>query len=119
GTATLTAPYTCTTNGVITVSGVSGGTAPYTYSLDGINFQPGLTFSGLTNGTYAVTIRDAVGCIFITAPITIDPLNPPTDLSFSSTPLTCPTNVSTVTLTTTGGIGALQYQIIAPGASTT
>ncbi|WP_100611461.1 T9SS type B sorting domain-containing protein [Confluentibacter lentus] len=119
GTATLTTPYTCTTNGVITVSGVSGGTAPYTYSINGITFQPGLTFSGLTNGTYTVTIRDAVGCTFITAPITIAPLNPPTDLSFASTPLTCPTNVSTVTLTATGGIGTLRYQIIAPGASTT
>ena len=28
GTATLTTPYTCTTNGIITVSGVSGGTGP-------------------------------------------------------------------------------------------
>ena len=120
GTATLTTPYTCITDGVITVSGVSGGTAPYTYSLDGLTFQAGTTFSGLTNGTYTVTIQDANNCTFITAPITIDALNPPTDLDFSSTALSCPTLVSDVTITsTTGGTPSLEYQIIAPAASAT
>ncbi len=119
GTATLTTPYTCITNGVITVSGVSGGTAPYTYSIDGINFQTGLIFNGLTNGTYNVTIRDAGGCTFLTAPITIDPLNPLTDLTFSNTPLSCPAITSDVTLTATGGTLPLQYQIILPAASAT
>ena len=119
GTATLTTPYTCTTDGVITVSGVSGGTAPYAYSIDGINFQPGFTFSGLTDGIYTITIRDANNCTFLTAPITIDPLDPPTDLAFSNTPLTCPAITSDVTLTTTGGTTPLEYQIIAPAVSAT
>ncbi|WP_445737952.1 T9SS type B sorting domain-containing protein [Mariniflexile sp.] len=120
GTATLTTPYTCTSNGVITASGVSGGTAPYTYSVDGLNFQPGLTFSGLTNGTYTVTIKDANGCTLTVAPITIAPLDPPTDLTFSNTALSCPANNSTVTISsTTGGTLPLQYQITAPAASVT
>jgi gliding motility-associated-like protein len=120
GTATLTTPYTCTTNGAITVSGVSGGTPPYSYSIDGVNFQTGTTFSGLTDGTYTITIQDANGCTFSANQITIDPLNPPTDLMFSNSPLTCPSNTSTVTITgTTGGIGTLEYQIIAPASSAT
>ena len=119
GTATLTAPYTCTSNGVITVSGVSGGTAPYTYSIDGVNYQSGLTFSGLVNGTYTVTIKDALDCSNITTPITINSLNFPTDLSFSSTTLSCPSITSNVTLTATGGVGTLEYQIIAPAALAT
>ncbi len=120
GTATLTTPYTCTSTGTITVSGVSGGTAPYSYSINGVTFQPGLTFSGLTNGTYTITIRDANSCTFNTNSINIAPLTPPTDLTFSSSALTCPTNTSTVTITgTTGGFGALQYQIIAPAGSAT
>jgi gliding motility-associated-like protein len=120
GTATLTAPYTCTTNGTITVSGVTGGTPPYLYSIDGFTFQSGNTFTGLTDGTYNITIQDASGCTFIAAPITIDPLNPPTDLTFSNTPLSCPSLTSDVTITgTTGGVSPLEYQIIAPAASAT
>ncbi len=119
-TSTLTTPYTCITTGTITVSGVSGGTAPYTYSINGVTFQPGLTFSGLTNGLYTVTVRDANGCTFNTNAINIAPLTPPTDLTFSSSALTCPTNTSTVTITgTTGGFGALEYQIIAPAGAVT
>ncbi|GGK31884.1 T9SS C-terminal target domain-containing protein [Yeosuana aromativorans] len=119
GTATLTAPYTCSTNGTIDVSGVSGGNPPYEYSLDGLNFQVGTSFTGLTNGTYTVTIRDASGCTFATAPITIDPLNPPTDLTFSN-PITCSASTSSITITgTTGGTGTLEYQIVAPAASST
>ena len=120
GTATLTTPYTCITNGTITVSGVSGGNGPYTYSIDGVTFQAGNTFSGLTNGNYTVTIKDSNNCTINTNSISIAPLNPPTDLSFSNSALTCPTNVSTVTITgTTGGVGTLEYRIVAPAGSVT
>ncbi|MFD2725839.1 T9SS type B sorting domain-containing protein [Hyunsoonleella rubra] len=119
GTVALTAPYSCTSTGVITVSGVTGGTAPYEYSIDGVNYQTATTFTGLTNGTYTVTIRDANICTFVAAPIIIDALNPQTDLGFSSTPITCPANTSDVALTATGGTSPLEYRIIAPsGAST-
>ncbi|WP_299554314.1 T9SS type B sorting domain-containing protein [Seonamhaeicola sp.] len=119
GTATVTTPYTCTTNGVVTVSGVTGGTSPYMYSIDGINYQSGTTFTGLTDGTYTVSIRDASNCTFITVPVTIDPLDPPTDLDFSHTTLSCPANTTTVTVNATGGIAPLEYQIIAPASAVT
>ncbi len=120
GTATLTAPYTCTTDGTITVTGVSGGLAPYMYSIDGANYQAGNTFTGLTTGTYTITIQDASGCTFIANSITIDQIDPPTDLSFDNSPISCPSNTTTVTITgVTGGTGVLEYQIIAPAASTT
>ncbi|MEW4924105.1 T9SS type B sorting domain-containing protein [Algibacter sp. 2305UL17-15] len=118
GTVTLTTPYTCATNGVITVSGVTGQ-PPFGYSIDGVNFQSGNTFTGLAEGTYTVTVRDANVCTFVAAPITIDALDPPTDLDFNSTPISCPSNTSDVTLTATGGLSPLEYQIIAPlGAAT-
>jgi gliding motility-associated-like protein len=49
-----------TQNGSITAT-AANGTPPYQYSLDGTNFQPGNTFSGLTPGVYTVTIEDARG----------------------------------------------------------
>ncbi|MEY8848989.1 T9SS type B sorting domain-containing protein [Psychroserpens sp. XS_ASV72] len=115
GTAELSADYTCSSNATITVTGVTGGDAPYEYSIDGVNFQTGNSFSGLTAGTYTITIRDANSCTSITNDITIEPLNPPTDLEFSNSPVTCPSNTADVTITsTTGGTGTLEYQIIAP-----
>ncbi len=119
GTVALTSPYTCISDGVITVSGVTGGTSPYQYSIDGVNFQPGTTFTGLTDGTYTVTVRDANVCTFVAAPITVATLNPPTDLDFSGTPITCPSNTSDITLTATGGLSPLEYQITAPSGSAT
>jgi gliding motility-associated-like protein len=47
-------------NGKITAV-ASQGTAPYSYSLDGIIFQPGNSFSGLAPATYLVSIKDANG----------------------------------------------------------
>jgi len=120
GTATLTTPYTCLTNGEITVSSVSGGTVPYQYSIDGVTFQAGNTFSGLTDGSYTITIRDANSCTFINAPVIIDALNPPTDIEFSNTPLSCPSITSDVTITSSiGGVLPLEYQIIAPAPAVT
>lgn len=51
----------CTSNsGALTVSPV-GGLAPYTYTWS--NGQSTATASGLTAGTYAVTVTDANGCV--------------------------------------------------------
>lgn len=42
--------------------GASGGTAPYQYSLDGVNFQSSPIFSALAPNTYTATIVDAHLC---------------------------------------------------------
>jgi len=41
----------------------SGGTPPYDYSLDGINFQSSGSFTGLGADTYNITLRDDAGCM--------------------------------------------------------
>ncbi len=53
----------CTTpaNGGIAVS-VTGGTGPYTYSLNGGAFQSSNLFTGLIANTYSITVKDANGC---------------------------------------------------------
>ena len=120
GTAELTSPYGCISNGTITVTGVTGGTAQYDYSIDGVTFQASNVFTGLTQGTYTVIVRDANICTFITNDITIGPLNPPTDMDIVNSPVICPSLTSSLTVTSvTGGTGVLEYQIIAPATATT
>ncbi|WP_299274441.1 T9SS type B sorting domain-containing protein [uncultured Psychroserpens sp.] len=120
GTAELTTDYTCNSDATITVTGVTGGAPPYTYSIDGVNFQSNNVFTGLTAGTYTISVQDTNSCTAVINDITIEPLNPPTDLMFDNSPITCPSNTTTVTITgTTGGTGVLEYQIIAPAANAT
>ncbi|QXP74030.1 T9SS type B sorting domain-containing protein [Tenacibaculum sp. AHE15PA] len=83
GTAAQSQDYTCAQLGEITVENVTGGTAPYTYTLsdgttstafttDTVTFD--YTFEDLTDGTYTITITDANSCSLALAPITISPL---------------------------------------------
>ena len=48
--------------GVISVIG-SGGTPPFEYTIDGVNFQSEPSFAGLPAGNYELGVRDAEGCI--------------------------------------------------------
>jgi hypothetical protein len=56
---------TCAANdGSIVVNSVSGGTAPYQYSIDnGTTLQASNTFSGLSVASYALVTKDVNGCI--------------------------------------------------------
>ncbi|WP_340064111.1 hypothetical protein, partial [Ascidiimonas aurantiaca] len=116
-TAVIDTPYTCLVNGAITIAGgtASGGTGTFEYSIDGVNFQPSPLFSNLTDGTYTITVRDIPnGCIFVTNPVTLDPLNPPTDLTFAAAPVQCPALTTDVTVTVVDGNAPFTYEIIAP-----
>src|SRR5207247_2220197 len=55
--------------GSVTVAG-SGGTSPYTYSIDGVHFGGSGTFNNLAAGSYTVTVKDANGCT-TAQPVTI------------------------------------------------
>ena len=51
---------TCTSlNGGSIIANTSGGIAPYTYSINGGAFQTSNSFTGLAQGTYTITIKDA------------------------------------------------------------
>ncbi|MCK0158104.1 T9SS type B sorting domain-containing protein [Cellulophaga sp. F20128] len=122
GTAVLTQDYTCLQEATIEAQNVIGGEAPYSYSIDGVNFvgpaAGAETFANLTNGTYSITIRDANLCTFVTNEITIAPLNEPTDLNFTATAPNCPTQTSDVTVTVANGTAPFNFTIIAPTAIT-
>ncbi|MEP5429583.1 MAG: hypothetical protein ABJP86_10605, partial [Flavobacteriaceae bacterium] len=119
GDAVLIQDYTCLQDGIIEAQNVSGGTAPYEYSIDGLNFSSVVgaeTFSNLINGTYTITIRDANNCTFATNTITLDPLNLPSDLTFVATTPNCPALTSDVTVTVVDGNAPFTFEITAPSA---
>jgi gliding motility-associated-like protein/uncharacterized repeat protein (TIGR01451 family) len=119
GTLALIQEYTCTQNAVVQIQNPAGGIPPYEYSIDGINFVSGLgsdTFGNLTPGTYNGTIRDTNGCLFLTNAIVIDPLTPPSDLSFTATTPTCPTQEADIEVTVTDGEAPFVFEIISPSA---
>ena len=57
-------------DGTVTVQ-LTGGLPPYSYSINGVQFVPASTFTGLASGNYVVTLRDSKGCTdFVTVTIT-------------------------------------------------
>ena len=68
----------------------SKGIAPFTYSINGMDFYSSNVFSGLAAGTYTVTLKDANGCTD-TYPLTIDEPDA-LDYTLEPTPITCPVN---------------------------
>jgi gliding motility-associated-like protein len=58
------------TAGTITVT-ITGGVGPFTYSLDGTNFQASNQFTGVTRGDKTVTIREGICGKTITRTITV------------------------------------------------
>lgn len=114
GQSQLVQQKTCIVNGTIQAINVTGGTLPYSYSINGTTFQSSNVFSNLNTGTYTIIIKDANNCLYQTLPIEITPAIAPTDLITSSTALTCPTLTSNVTATVVGGTAPFTFQIIAP-----
>ncbi|HRI24249.1 MAG TPA: SprB repeat-containing protein, partial [Ferruginibacter sp.] len=109
GVSTSQTNATCGNNtGSITITG-SAGTSPYTYSIDGTNFQPSGIFTGLAAGIYIAYVKDANGCQN-TDTVIVTNTNGPL-LSFTQTNAICGSNVGTVTASAAGGTAPYQYSI--------
>jgi len=99
------------TDGVITVS-AQGGTGAYTYSLNGAPAQGSNVFSGLSSGSYTVTVRDANNCSTTTNAVII--INPPllTASVVGSFQVSCfNATDGVITVTAQGGTGAYTYSL--------
>ncbi|WP_338647768.1 PKD-like domain-containing protein [Flavobacterium sp. KS-LB2] len=95
-------------NGNTTVS-VNGGTSPYTYYWNTNPIQTSATATGLTAGTYNVTVTDANGCVD-SSPVTItEPVGMYATIS-AQTDVFCSGNSSgTATVSINGGTAPYGY----------
>jgi gliding motility-associated-like protein len=118
GTATADSIPSCLNEngGQITISGVSGGSAPYEYSL-GAGFSTTTVYTNLGVGTYTPQIRDANGCVQSLPPIVFNALDKPTDMDFTISTIDCLTSTASVDVAVTNGTAPYTYEIIAPAGS--
>lgn len=100
-------------NGSITVSGVTGGSGFYEYSIDGFNYGESASFTGLSPNDYDVFIKDSYGCVVQVATLSIVEPNPIIIEGVVAEHITaCFGDLSgTITITATGGTGTLSYSI--------
>ncbi|CAF0787684.1 unnamed protein product [Rotaria sordida] len=109
-TATPSSATCGAANGSITVSSPTGGTSPYQYSINGTTYQNGLSFTGLTAGTYTVYMRDNTGCVRQQS-VTVSSANALVASVSSQTNVLCfGATTGSVTLSQTGGTAPYQYQ---------
>jgi gliding motility-associated-like protein len=87
----------------------TGGTSPYQFSLDGINYQNSDTFSGVPIGNYTVTVKDAGGCS-ATATATVYQPDSLYFVSITTTAVKCPGEKNgTITVVAGGGTPPYNY----------
>ena len=99
---------TCSENNASITATASGGTTPYSYSIDGINFQSGNVFNGLAAGNYILTLKDGAGQL-VTMLVSVTGTSIPV-ITSTSIPAFCDNATSTLTITATGA-GPLQYSV--------
>lgn len=95
-------------NGTITIL-TSGGSAPYTYSIDGTHFQAGAMFGSLAPGNYTIQINDANG--FSGAATASIAAIPQPSIAVQATAASCDNDDGIIDITATGGTPPYQYMI--------
>ena len=104
-----TIPVSCFggNNGSIDAT-VTGGTTPYTYNWS--NGAVSQDISGLTAGTYTLTVTDVKGCTTVVSAT----VTQPTDLVLSTitVPATCGSANGSIDLTVSGGTPTYAYKLV-------
>ncbi|MFT6934603.1 MAG: gliding motility-associated-like protein, partial [Maribacter sp.] len=121
GSASKISDVTCdgiggTNGGQIDFAGpfTGGSGSGYVFSIDGVNFTPTISYTGLASGTYTPIIRDGGGCRLELTPIDILDVDPPIDLDFVQRNVNCAAGTSDVTLTATSNATIARYEVISP-----
>ena len=95
--------------GTITVI-ATGGTAPYTYSLNGAAAVSLNIFTLLPAGSYQITVKDALGCTK-DVNATIELLNSTLTATASVTNIACGTTGGSAVISASGGLAPYSYSL--------
>ena len=113
----LTTGVTCLSDATVTIS-ATGGTGPYTFSEDGINysitsFNSTTTFP-VTLGSHKYYVKDNLGCIKISNELNIEPLTPlDIELDPRNAVVNCKGDSSAIiSAIAKGGLGNYQYSLL-------
>jgi gliding motility-associated-like protein len=118
--ATKIIPENCDkSNGSVSIHNVQGGTMPYTYSLDGVNFYPSSQFSGLDSGTHFIYVKDDNGCRYNDS-IVVSRIPGPSSATYKLVPSSCLKDDGQLLITNVkGGIGPYNYSLNTLATNTT
>jgi hypothetical protein len=111
GSTELTENAGCSTpDGVIKVT-ARGGMAPYQYQLNTAAFGTASTFSGLSEGAYNITIKDAKGCVKVLAVSVSKKVSTLDGNSAIVADTGCTTSNGSISVAASGGQPPYQYQL--------
>ncbi len=101
---------------------VSGGTGPFTYSVNGYvkgtSASRTFTASGLPAGVNVVEVMDANGCVVQKNNILINPTGQPAIAGWTKTDALCPQNTGIIQYGAVGGIATDEYIVTIAGTAT-
>ncbi|MBK8624916.1 MAG: hypothetical protein IPN86_04965 [Saprospiraceae bacterium] len=98
-------------NGGIVLGMVTGGTSPYTYSINGSPFTNTLTYNNLGNGMYTIVVKDANDCNYNTI-ATILAVSNPKNINITTTNTNCGTSNGSIKIdSVSGGISPFEFSI--------
>ncbi|CAN5501137.1 hypothetical protein BH10BAC2_BH10BAC2_28630 [soil metagenome] len=106
----------CSSDGSLKV-GLSGGSGPYLYSINGGLYQPENTFNNLSAGIYMVQVKDGRGCIAKT--VATIAKAPQMTIAAEKTDISCiGGSDGTITITNSNGVAPYEYSIDAKAFGT-
>jgi len=106
----ITMPTCGNADGSLIVT-ASGGTGTLEYSLDGSTYQATGEFHNLAAGTITIYVEDANGCVVTPTVVLANPVAPSLALQTYSNVSCNGGNNGSITLTGSGGTGALEYSL--------
>ena len=98
-------------NGALSLGLVTGGTAPYTSSVDGGAFTQTTKYNNLTAGSHTIDVKDNNDCIYSTTAVLLN-VSGPTNIAVSITDETCGSSNGELSLgTVTAGSPPFTYSV--------